>query len=68
MNRSLNAFAAGGGGVFMATRGGVLSHCSIVTREYGMPCVTATRIGTKALRDGQRVTVDGTKGTVAIEG
>ena len=41
-------------GTVVADSGGVLSHRSIVAREYGIPCVTATRIGTKTLGDGQR--------------
>jgi pyruvate,water dikinase len=52
----------------VADSGGVLSHCSIVAREYGIPCVTATRVGTRLLRDGQRVTVDGNRGIVRVEG
>lgn len=55
-------------GAVVADSGGVLSHCSIVAREYGIPCVTATRIGTRTLRDGQQVTVDGNRGLVVIEG
>ena len=53
-------------GAVVADSGGVLSHCSIVAREYGIPCVTATRSGTRLLRDGQTVTVDGTKGVVTV--
>ncbi|HEU4760080.1 MAG TPA: PEP-utilizing enzyme [Dehalococcoidia bacterium] len=52
----------------VADSGGVLSHCAIVAREYGIPCVTGTRLGTKRIRDGQTVTVDGAKGIVRIEG
>lgn len=50
----------------VADSGGVLSHCSIVAREYGLPCVTATRVGTRLLKDGQTVTVDGTRGIVRV--
>ncbi len=52
----------------VADSGGVLSHCAIVAREYGIPCVTGTRIGTTRIKDGQTVTVDGGKGIVRIEG
>ena len=50
----------------VADSGGVLSHCSIVAREYGLPCVTDTRVGIRLLKDGQTVTVDGTRGTVRV--
>jgi pyruvate,water dikinase len=51
----------------VADTGGVLSHCAIVSREYGMPCVVATLIGTNALKDGMTVTVDGAQGVVRID-
>ena len=53
-------------GAVVADSGGVLSHCAIVAREYGIPCVTGTQRGTRALRDGMRVSVDGAKGTVEV--
>jgi phosphohistidine swiveling domain-containing protein len=46
--------------------GGALSHAAVVARELGFPCVVNTRIGTKVLRTGDRIRVDGTKGTVEI--
>ena len=52
----------------VADSGGVLSHCAIVAREYGIPCVVGTRVGTRRIRDGQMLTVDGAKGVVRIEG
>ena len=51
----------------VADSGGVLSHCAIVAREYGIPCVVGTRNGTQRLRDGQMLTVDGAAGTVRLE-
>jgi pyruvate,water dikinase len=47
--------------------GGILSHPAIVAREYGIPCVVGTRVGTQAIRDGDVITVDGEQGTVRIE-
>lgn len=44
--------------------GGTASHAAIVAREYGIPAVMGTLNGTRALRDGQRVLVDGEKGSV----
>jgi pyruvate,water dikinase len=46
--------------------GGPLSHSSIVAREYGIPAVLATGVGTRRIQDGQTVTVDGSAGTVAL--
>jgi pyruvate,water dikinase len=46
--------------------GGPLSHSSIVAREYGIPAVLATSIGTRMIRDGQTITVDGSAGLVTL--
>jgi pyruvate,water dikinase len=46
--------------------GGPLSHSSIVAREYGIPAVLATGIGTRRIKDGQIITVDGSAGTVTL--
>jgi pyruvate,water dikinase len=51
----------------VADSGGVLSHCAIVAREYRIPCVVGTYIGTQVIKDGQRITVDGAQGIVRIE-
>jgi pyruvate,water dikinase len=51
----------------IADTGGILSHCAIVAREYRIPCVVGTGVGTIAIKDGQTVTVDGAKGIVRIE-
>jgi phosphohistidine swiveling domain-containing protein len=47
--------------------GGALSHTAIVAREYGLPAVVGTKVGTQVIRDGQTVTVDGRSGTVRLE-
>jgi pyruvate,water dikinase len=47
--------------------GGPLSHGSIVAREYGIPAVLGTGVATVRIQSGQRVTVDGSAGTVSIE-
>ena len=44
--------------------GGPGSHAAIVAREYGIPAVMGTGIGTRTLTDGQFVTVDGSTGRV----
>jgi pyruvate,water dikinase len=46
--------------------GGALSHAAVVARELGIPCVVNTRSGTRELRTGDLVRVDGSKGTVEI--
>ena len=46
--------------------GGPMSHGAIVARELGIPCVIGTRDGTRRLRTGDKVRVDGTQGTVHI--
>lgn len=56
------AFARAGGVV--TDSGSIASHASVVAREYGIPAVVATGDATRRLRDGQRVTVDGTRGVV----
>jgi len=51
----------------VADSGGVLSHCAIVAREFGLPAVVGTHVGTQVLRDGMTVTVDGGRGIVRID-
>jgi pyruvate,water dikinase len=46
--------------------GGIMSHAAIVCREYGLPAVTGTAFGTKNIKTGQRVRVDGNAGTVTV--
>lgn len=46
--------------------GGVAAHGSIVAREYGIPAVMGTGIGTQRIAHGQLVTVDGDAGVVTL--
>jgi pyruvate,water dikinase len=46
--------------------GGPMSHGAIVARELGMPCVINTKDGTRRIRSGDTLVVDGNAGTVAI--
>ena len=46
--------------------GGIMSHAAIVCREYGVPAVVGTGYGTKTIKTGQRVRVDGSTGVVTI--
>lgn len=47
--------------------GGVMSHAAIVCREYGMPAVVGTGLGTKIIRTGMTLRVDGSTGIVTID-
>jgi pyruvate,water dikinase len=46
--------------------GGILSHCAVVAREYGIPAVVGVHEATTRLVTGQRVRVDGTAGTIVV--
>jgi pyruvate,water dikinase len=46
--------------------GGSASHGAIVSREMGLPCVINTGNGTKVLRTGDLLRVDGNSGTVTV--
>jgi pyruvate,water dikinase len=51
----------------VAEAGGMLSHSSIVAREYGIPCVVSVADATLAIPDGATLIVDGASGTVLVE-
>jgi phosphohistidine swiveling domain-containing protein len=55
-------------GALVIDVGGALSHGAIAARELGIPCVINTREGTRLLRTGELVTVDGTRGVVEPAG
>jgi pyruvate,water dikinase len=46
--------------------GGALSHPAVVSREFGIPCVVGTTRATQIIKTGDRIRVDGNKGTVEI--
>lgn len=46
--------------------GGMTSHAAIVSRELGVPAVTGAGDATEVISDGQRIRVDGEKGTVNV--
>lgn len=52
-------------GAVVAESGGVLSHSSIVAREYGIPAVVSVP-GVMKLQDNQLITVDGYKGEIIL--
>ena len=59
----LFAIAAG----VVTDTGGILSHSAICAREYAIPCVVATQVGTRVIPDGAMITIDGSTGVVRIE-
>ncbi|WP_228282809.1 PEP/pyruvate-binding domain-containing protein [Brevibacterium atlanticum] len=46
--------------------GGVLSHAAIVAREYGIPAVLGVTDATQRIADGDRITMNGSSGTVSF--
>jgi len=46
--------------------GGIMSHAAIVCREYGLPAVVGTVHGTRVVRNGDWLRVDGNAGVVTI--
>ena len=46
--------------------GGILSHCAVVAREYGIPAVVGVMGATAMIADGQWVEVDGNAGVVRL--
>jgi pyruvate,water dikinase len=57
-------FLAAGG--LVTEVGGMMTHGSVVAREYGIPAVVGVREATSRLKTGQRVRVDGSKGIVRV--
>jgi rifampicin phosphotransferase len=53
------------GGLVMEI-GGMVTHGSVVAREYGIPAVVGVEAATTRLKTGQRVRVDGTVGRVTV--
>jgi len=47
-------------------QGGILSHGSIVAREYGIPAVVNVGSATKIIKTGRTIEVDGNRGVVRI--
>ncbi|MBI1876614.1 MAG: hypothetical protein HYS05_22355 [Acidobacteria bacterium] len=46
--------------------GGLITHGSVVAREYGIPAVVGVHDATTRLRTGQRIHVDGTNGRITV--
>lgn len=46
--------------------GGMMSHAAILCREYGMPAVLGTGVGTRRIHSGDLLQVDGDHGVVRV--
>jgi phosphohistidine swiveling domain-containing protein len=57
-------FLAAGG--LVTEVGGLMTHGSVVAREYGIPAVVGVHQATSRLKSGQRIRVDGTNGRIEI--
>ncbi len=44
--------------------GGITCHAAIVSREMNKPCIIGTNIATRAIKDGEIIEVDATKGII----
>ena len=53
------------GGLVMEV-GGLMTHGSVVAREYGIPAVVGVDHATTRLQTGQRVRVDGSRGRITV--
>jgi pyruvate,water dikinase len=57
-------FMAAGG--LITEVGGMMTHGSVVAREYGIPAVVGVHQATVRLKNGQRLRVDGTTGQIIV--
>ena len=53
-------------GALVMEMGGMMSHGAVVAREYGIPAVVGVPGATERIRTGDRVTVDGSAGSVSV--
>ncbi len=50
----------------MTDVGGLMTHGSVIAREYGLRAVVGVDHATRLIKDGQRIRVHGTDGYVRI--
>lgn len=50
----------------IAEEGGITAHVSVISREFGVPCIVGVRNITEILKDGDLVEVDAERGIVKI--
>ncbi|MCG8553821.1 MAG: PEP-utilizing enzyme, partial [Proteobacteria bacterium] len=53
-------------GAVVTEAGGMLSHASVIAREYGVPAVVNVPQATRVIRSGDRLRVDGNSGLVQV--
>lgn len=53
-------------GAVVLDRGAAWQHAAVVAREFGLPAVTGTKVGTTIVVDGATITVDGDTGIVEL--
>jgi pyruvate,water dikinase len=53
-------------GAVVSESGGMLSHCAIVAREYGIPSIVSA-LGVMNIEDGQRISIDANAGIVYLD-
>lgn len=46
--------------------GGLMTHGSVIAREYGLPAVVGVENATQIIKDGQKIRINGTEGYVEI--
>ncbi|WP_178019175.1 phosphoenolpyruvate synthase [uncultured Paenibacillus sp.] len=46
--------------------GGLMTHGSVIAREYGLPAVVCVENATRRIKDGQRIRVNGTEGYIEL--
>ena len=51
-------------GAIITDYGSALSHVSIFSREYNIPCIVRTEIATKTFKTGEKIEVDAIKGAI----
>lgn len=51
-------------GAIITDKGGITSHAAIISRELKIPCITGTKIATKALKDGDKIKVNADQGMI----
>ncbi|MEL0081823.1 MAG: PEP-utilizing enzyme [Gammaproteobacteria bacterium] len=61
MNSAISRAAA-----IVSNVGGVTTHSALIAREFGIPAVIGTEVGTEVIRDGIELEVDGDAGVVRL--
>ncbi|MCP4714148.1 MAG: phosphoenolpyruvate-utilizing protein, partial [Deltaproteobacteria bacterium] len=47
-------------------RGGTLSHAAICSREYNLPCILNTFVGTQTVQTGQKIRINADIGAIFV--